>query len=77
MGLWLLRRIPPGEHKYDHSCYLDRARADFKPRLAGVPVEPDGRRFQSWRDQEAWAAEKYWRFDRRERMPPDCCWGVI
>jgi hypothetical protein len=25
--------------------------------------------FQAWRDQEAWTAEKYRRFDRRERMP--------
>jgi hypothetical protein len=27
--------------------------------------------FQAWRDQEAWTAEKYRRFDRGERMPPD------
>jgi hypothetical protein len=25
--------------------------------------------FQAWRDQEAWTAEKYRRFDRGERMP--------
>jgi len=27
--------------------------------------------FQGWRDQQAWTAEKYRRFDRGERMPPD------
>jgi hypothetical protein len=27
--------------------------------------------FQAWRDQQAWTAEKYRRFDRGERMPPD------
>ena len=27
--------------------------------------------FQEWRDQQAWTAEKYRRFDRGERMPPD------
>ena len=27
--------------------------------------------FQAWRDQEAWTAEKYRRFDRGERMPSD------
>jgi len=25
--------------------------------------------FQKWRDQQAWTAEKYRRFDRGERMP--------
>jgi hypothetical protein len=32
------------------------------------PGESD---FQEWRDQEAWTAEKYRRFDRPERMPSD------
>jgi hypothetical protein len=27
--------------------------------------------FQQWCDQQAWTAEKYRRFDRGERMPPD------
>jgi hypothetical protein len=27
--------------------------------------------FEEWRHQEAWTAEKYRRFDRGERMPPD------
>jgi hypothetical protein len=27
--------------------------------------------FQAWRDQRDWTAEKYRRFDRHERMPPD------
>ncbi len=27
--------------------------------------------FQAWRDQRDWTAEKYRRFNRGERMPPD------
>jgi len=27
--------------------------------------------FQEWRDQRDWTAEKYRRFGRGERMPPD------
>src|SRR6266478_833054 len=27
--------------------------------------------FQAWRDERDWTAEKYRRFDRHERMPPD------
>jgi hypothetical protein len=27
--------------------------------------------FQTWRDHQAWMAEKYRRFDRGERMPHD------
>jgi hypothetical protein len=26
---------------------------------------------EEWRDQEAWTAERYRRFDQHERMPPD------
>jgi len=50
---------------------FDQARADFE--LAGKVflskrTEAD---FQAWRDQRDWTAEKYRRFDRRERIPPD------
>jgi hypothetical protein len=27
--------------------------------------------FEEWRRQEAWTVEKYRRFDRHKRMPPD------
>jgi Ni/Co efflux regulator RcnB len=27
--------------------------------------------FEAWREHQAWTAEKYRRFDRGERMPPD------
>jgi len=27
--------------------------------------------FREWRDQQTWTAEKYRRFDRGRRMPPD------
>jgi hypothetical protein len=31
----------------------------------------DNADFQAWRDQQAWTAEKYRRFDRGERMATD------
>src|SRR5712675_706073 len=34
-------------------------------------VETSRGRLQVWRDQRDWTAEKYRRFDRGERMPPD------
>ena len=43
---------------------FEAAWRDFLPKRS----EAD---FQAWRDQEAWTAEKYRRFDRHERMPPD------
>jgi hypothetical protein len=39
--------------------------------IAGAQCESHPSDFQEWRDQEAWTAEKYRRFDRGERMPPD------
>jgi hypothetical protein len=38
------------------------------PRCSSNRTEAD---FQAWRDERDWTAEKYRRFDRGERMPPD------
>jgi hypothetical protein len=48
---------PPrrGSPEYDAVFLANRIEADF----------------QAWRDQQAWTAEKYRRFDRGERMPSD------
>jgi hypothetical protein len=61
----------PGEHRYGHAANLNAARATFEAawnELLPTRTEAD---FQAWRDQEAWTAEKYRRFDRGERMPSD------
>jgi hypothetical protein len=39
--------------------------------ISSSPAQAGGYLFQAWRDQEAWTAEKYRRFDCGERMPPD------
>ena len=44
-----------GECTGDTAASFDQARADF----------------EEWREQRAWTAEKYRRFDRGERMTPD------
>jgi hypothetical protein len=61
----------PGEQRYGTSASFEAARTafdaawrDFLPRRS----EAD---FVAWRDQAAWTAEKYRRFDRHERMSPD------
>jgi hypothetical protein len=39
--------------------------------LSGVTGPVTAADFHAWRDQRDWTAEKYRRFDRGERMPPD------
>jgi hypothetical protein len=50
---------------------FDQARADFEAAWRVFLSKRTEADFQAWRDQEAWTAEKYRRFDRGERMPPD------
>jgi hypothetical protein len=61
----------PGEHRNGSAPSFEQARAAFevawRPYLARR-TEAD---FQTWRDHEAWTAEKYCRFARGERMPAD------
>jgi hypothetical protein len=50
---------------------FDQARAEFEQAWAVFLANRSEADFQVWRDQQAWTAEKYRRFDRGERMPPD------
>jgi hypothetical protein len=61
----------PGECTNGTSPTFDQARADFEVAWRVFLSNRTEADFQAWRDQEAWTAEKYRRFDRRERMPPD------
>jgi hypothetical protein len=61
----------PGECSSGTADTFDEARAGFEAAwrvFLSNRIEAD---FQAWRDQEAWTAEKYRRFDCGERMPPD------
>jgi len=48
-----------------------RARADFERAWRVFLSNRTEADFQAWRDQRDWTAEKYRRFNRGERMPPD------
>jgi hypothetical protein len=71
MELRLLSGFPPREHTSDTAATFDQARADFERAWAAFLPNRTEADFQAWRDQQAWTAEKYRRFDRGERMPPD------
>jgi hypothetical protein len=61
----------PGECTGGTAASFDEARAAFETAwriFLSKRAEAD---FQAWRDQLAWTAEKYRRFDRGERMQPD------
>jgi hypothetical protein len=61
----------PGEHTNGTAPTFEKARADFERAWAVFLSKRTADDFQAWRDQQAWTAEKYRRFDRGERMPPD------
>jgi hypothetical protein len=50
---------------------FDEARSAFEATWKVFLANRAEQDFQAWRDQEGWTAEKYRRFDRGERMPPD------
>ena len=50
---------------------FDQAREDFEKAWRVFLSNRTAADFQAWRDQRDWTAEKYRRFDRRERIPPD------
>jgi hypothetical protein len=69
MAVRLLSRSNPSECTSGIAATFDQARAGFEAAwrmLLPKLIEAD---FQAWRDQEAWTAEKYRRFDRGEWMP--------
>jgi hypothetical protein len=65
----------PGSHPCectsDTSETFDQARSEFEAAWAVFLSKRTDADFQAWRDQRDWTAEKYRRFDRGERMPPD------
>jgi hypothetical protein len=65
----------PGSHPEEctngEAATFDQARADFEAAWRVFLSKRTETDFQAWRDQRDWTAEKYRRFDRGERMPPD------
>jgi hypothetical protein len=64
-------RSNPGECTNGTAATFEQARAGFErawPVFLAKRTEAD---FAEWRGQRDWTAEKYRRFDRGERMPPD------
>jgi hypothetical protein len=61
----------PGECTDGTAATFDQARADFEQAWAVFLSNRIDADFQAWRDERDWTAEKYRRFDRGERMPPD------
>jgi hypothetical protein len=61
----------PGEHQSGTAATFGEARADFARAWRVFLSKRTEADFQAWRDQRDWTAEKYRRFDRGERMPPD------
>ena len=61
----------PAEHQDGTAASFEEARADFEQAWTLFLSRRTDADFQAWRDQQAWTAEKYRRFDRGERMPPD------
>jgi len=60
-----------GEQADGTTVTFEQARAAFETAWRSLLPKLSEAHFQAWRDQEAWTAEKYRRFDRGERMPPD------
>jgi hypothetical protein len=50
---------------------FEQARADFEDAWRVFLANRTEADFRAWREQRDWTAEKYRRFDRGERMPPD------
>ena len=71
MELRLLSGSHPREHRVTLAATFEQARADFERAWAAFLPNRSEVDFQAWRDQQAWTAEKYRRFARGERMPPD------
>jgi hypothetical protein len=65
----------PGSHPREctdgAAATFDKARADLEEAWRAFLSSRTEADFQTWRDERDWTAEKYRRFDRGERMPPD------
>jgi len=65
----------PGERCYGTAASFEAARAAFETAWQDYLPRRSETDFEAWREEAAWTAEKYRRFDRHERMPPD--WHAI
>jgi hypothetical protein len=61
----------PGEQLSGIAMTFEQARADFETAWRVFSAKRTEADYLAWRDQRAWTAEKYRRFDRGERMPHD------
>jgi hypothetical protein len=61
----------PGECTGGTAASFDQARADFEAAWRMFLAKRTRADLEAWREQRAWTAEKYRRFDRGERMTPD------
>jgi hypothetical protein len=61
----------PGEQRCGRAVNFEDARAAFEAAWRDYLPKCSDADFQEWRDQETWTVEKYRRFDRHERKPPD------
>jgi hypothetical protein len=61
----------PGECTNGTANSFDEARVAFEAAWRVFLAKRTEADFQAWREQQAWTAEKYRRFDCGERMPPD------
>src|SRR5262245_24737162 len=62
----------PGDQRGSTAATFAEARAAFKAAWQDYLPRCTKAELQAWRDQQAWAAEKYLRLDRGEQMPPGC-----
>jgi hypothetical protein len=61
----------PGECTTGTAVSFEAARAAFETAWHLFLSKRTDADFEAWREQQAWTAEKYRRFDRGEQMPPD------
>ena len=71
---WFYPGSNPGEQRSGTADTFDQARAAFEAAWLDYLPRRTEADFQAWRDQQAWAIEKYRRRDRGHPMPPD--WRV-
>jgi hypothetical protein len=61
----------PGECSNGTAATFDQARRAFQCAWTAFLAKRSEADFEAWREQQAWTAEKYRRFDRGEQMPQD------
>jgi hypothetical protein len=60
----------PGKQRYGTSASFEGARAAFEAAWRDYLPNRSEADFEEWRDQEAWTAEKYRRFDQNRTCGP-------